>query len=613
MAIQLVGFKTFGHNSTTAQSTSLTDLTGGLAAAPAAGDIVLVSYTHAQASSNARTLAQCTPTGYTNLHATLLYPGAETHSLVFAMTAKLMGATPDTTISIPAAAATTSNVHVTIQVYRGANFSTITTTAPTTAVLNNTGLPNPPAITTPALTTCVVVCGFGAAIANATTTAITNAGTPAYTGSTFLTGSYNIGTGSRAVSGMAARFNPGASLNYDGVLTGGATVNSGSWAAVSIVLREPPSTSITQAAYRWYSDGTESGAPVLAAQDVNIEALESTAIYGLRLRLQETGGVSGAATDDYMLQYNRKNLGWNNVTTTSAVVRSADTTNFVDGAATTNRLTAGTGAFVAGKCAENTSAGVVDLQITANNFTELLYAIQFVPADVVGNDFIDFRVMRNGAVLTTYTLTPSFTITPPPPTTLFLRNTTTNGIPGYRDMLPVAGAATSTAVVNTSANAEDPWTDTPGGAQMIWVSGRVPVGGFTLSGPITFNIWAHESNAAANEGARAIVHRRTTGGIENNGQLFDDGVEFALTTTEMGWTGAPTAITFLEDERLVFRLFITPVGTSAPLHTCTLTYDGPDAAVGDSFIQISEQVAFKAEAGGGGPTRQPSGYVFLIT
>jgi hypothetical protein len=87
-----------------------------------------------------------------------------------------------------------------------------------------------------------------------------------------------------------------------------------------------------------------------------------------------------------------------------------DSPNLTDGEATTNRLGAGTGSFVAGKVSED---GVVDdLGWTANNYTELLYSLDLVQTDLAHNDTLRFRVLRNGSTEgLTYTQTPTITVT----------------------------------------------------------------------------------------------------------------------------------------------------------------------------------------------------------
>lgn len=184
-------------------------------------------------------------------------------------------------------------------------------------------------------------------------------------------------------------------------------------------------------------------------------------------------------------------------------------------------------------------------------------------------------------------------------TKLFLRNTTANGIGSFNDMLSVAGSASSTSgVVNTAASGTQiQWTATAGGAVLEWISGRVPAGGFVMSGALSFSVQALESNIAANCGAQAILSRRTPLGIVTpiGGSPWSDGVEFTTTNAQYDWTATPTTTTFLEDDRIVARIYITNVGTMGGARTCTLNYDGADGGDRDSFVQITEDVNFKGE------------------
>lgn len=137
-------------------------------------------------------------------------------------------------------------------------------------------------------------------------------------------------------------------------------------------------------------------------------------------------------------------------------------------------------------------------------------------------------------------------------TKLFLRNTAANGIGTFFDMLATAGAGSATGVVNSAASGTQiQWTRTAGGTVLEYISGRVPAGGFTLSGTMTFSIWAHESNAQANCGARARVFKRAANGTvtEIAGGPWNDGVEFGTSAAEMTWTGTPTSTAFAEDDR----------------------------------------------------------------
>ncbi len=95
--------------------------------------------------------------------------------------------------------------------------------------------------------------------------------------------------------------------------------------------------------------------------------------------------------------------------TASVVVLGFNSASLTDGNATTNRLGSGTGSFVAGKISED---GLVDnLEITASNYTELLYSLTIESTAVANNDTLDFRVLRNGATTgMTYTVTPRITV-----------------------------------------------------------------------------------------------------------------------------------------------------------------------------------------------------------
>lgn len=170
---------------------------------------------------------------------------------------------------------------------------------------------------------------------------------------------------------------------------------------------------LTQRAFRFYEDGTESGSTEIAAENANITRLVvSNSVVLLRIGLQESGSgsVSGATTDDYQLQYSKNGGAFTNVNGATTNVRGFASANLTDAGTTTQRLSAGGGSFVAGEISED---GLVDdRQITANNHTELLYALEVVAADVAEGDTLDFRVLLNGATTNmTYTVTPRLTVT----------------------------------------------------------------------------------------------------------------------------------------------------------------------------------------------------------
>lgn len=174
------------------------------------------------------------------------------------------------------------------------------------------------------------------------------------------------------------------------------------------------------------------------------------------------------------------------------------------------------------------------------------------------------------------------------------------GLSGRFDLLTTAGSSLTTGVVNTSASGTNiQWTQTAGGTILEWISPPLAAG-FTLAttDTMTFNIWARESSMNANAGGRARVYRVTYGGtVELAGSPWDDGVEFGTAAAAMNWTGTVSSnTTFVENDRILVRYYITNVGTMGGGFTCTIDYNGAtDAADGDSWFQLNNNVTFKDE------------------
>jgi hypothetical protein len=180
--------------------------------------------------------------------------------------------------------------------------------------------------------------------------------------------------------------------------------------SVVIAVRPSPLAVLDQAAYRFYADGTETGSTAIAAQNTGIVAdlASSDLDLHLRVRLQENGTAAVSASD-FQLEYDINTSGaWSEVNSGDFAVPSIDGPNLTNGAATTNRLTGGTGSFEAGKISED---GTVDaLGWGLGNHTELLYSIRLVSAEFSDEDIVDFRVLQNFNPLSGYTQTPTVEI-----------------------------------------------------------------------------------------------------------------------------------------------------------------------------------------------------------
>jgi hypothetical protein len=190
-------------------------------------------------------------------------------------------------------------------------------------------------------------------------------------------------------------------------------------------------------------------------------------------------------------------------------------------------------------------------------------------------------------------------------TRFYLRNIVVNPTATTMYSMQAAqGAADATGVVNTAASGTNiPWTRTAGGTVLEFVSGRAPVGGFTLAGTVSAHISALESNMSANCGGRLHLYKRAANGTETeiNGSPWDDGAELNPTTAaSRDWTGTPTpsSVAFAQGDRLVARYYITAAGgTMASGYTCTIQYNG--GANFDSYVEITETVAFEDFYNGG--------------
>jgi len=275
------------------------------------------------------------------------------------------------------------------------------------AAVSAAGASTAAAVTSGSATIGDLVCGAVAAETRSTPTgdSDTTGGswqamefTPAATGGsdatrTIVTGQYKIATAA-------------------GAQTYNNTTANTDWVALIAIFQPAPDPAISQAAYQWFAEGTEAGAASLAAQNTAVDGdINNGDRTGtLRVRLQETGSGPVPATDDWQLQYEKNASGtWVNITPSSVAVQTYDSPNLTGTGSTTNRLTGGTGSFTAGEVSEDGTAN--DKGWATSGFTEFVYALKIVAADVVAGDTLRFRVLRNGATTTmTYSVTPTINV-----------------------------------------------------------------------------------------------------------------------------------------------------------------------------------------------------------
>lgn len=182
---------------------------------------------------------------------------------------------------------------------------------------------------------------------------------------------------------------------------------------------------------------------------------------------------------------------------------------------------------------------------------------------------------------------------------LYLRSTQTNGLGAtYYDLDIVAGALSDTAVVDTVLNGtEIQFTKTAGGSVVQFISGRAPVGGFTLTNT-DISVWLLQSSLLNNVGGRYRIFKRTAAGVETDitGTPFDNGIEVTTSNAEYTWTGNVTDTAFAEDDRVLLKVYVTNIGVMA-IGTATLNFNAADTLAGDSFLTVYPSVVFKLNGG----------------
>lgn len=188
-------------------------------------------------------------------------------------------------------------------------------------------------------------------------------------------------------------------------------------------------------------------------------------------------------------------------------------------------------------------------------------------------------------------------------TKLYLRSTTTNALarPYGLDLITTAGtAAKSSYTKGVDGGSEIQITAGAGAPVLQWISGRIPTGGSSISGEITFSLWGIASSISLNAGFKCRLFKRSTAGLETE---IDNGFGSALTLhnkyREDVWAATPSgAVSFAEDERLVLKVYLYQYPTTKDMKSKyygALVYDAAAASTGDSFIQLTETIAFKAE------------------
>jgi len=160
------------------------------------------------------------------------------------------------------------------------------------------------------------------------------------------------------------------------------------------------------------NDGNETTATWRKLVNVD-DTLLTDVTYRLRLLVQEYAGASFNNVD-LEFQYNLNGAGWNDITTTSSVVKAVASGTFTDEEDCTQQI--GSGNFETSNegMTEDGISGGGALDISANYETETELSFQIVSGDVADTDTIEIRLTRDGGnLLDLYTRTPTLMVSEP--------------------------------------------------------------------------------------------------------------------------------------------------------------------------------------------------------
>jgi hypothetical protein len=221
----------------TSYTVSLTSLTGGIDTQPRTGDIVIVGTGWTATTNGSPGISS--PTGFTEVGFTGGGYADDTRDSNLYVGWKLMGASPDTSLTVGAGGSASYGNATVVHVWRGVDaLSPMDVTVPAGATGTNASRPNPPSIT-PTTAGAVVVTVGGATGATAQTAMTAPSG---YQNTRTAVGDGSTGD----FEAVIASWNLWTSGAHDAAAwTGGTTSTSDSWTAVSLALRpgkyiEPP-------------------------------------------------------------------------------------------------------------------------------------------------------------------------------------------------------------------------------------------------------------------------------------------------------------------------------------------------------------------------------------
>lgn len=185
------------------------------------------------------------------------------------------------------------------------------------------------------------------------------------------------------------------------------------------------------------------------------------------------------------------------------------------------------------------------------------------------------------------------------PLTLMDGSTMTDG-----DIAQLLTTAAGGAVTKVTATKAGPTTGVSGGVASItdsccWFYSDPLAAAVTISGTITFNIWALENSMSANAtvGGRVLKYDADTGTLTEVCKATF-GTELGTSSAVCNFTGTPTSTAFAKGDRIAFHVYFDDATavTMASGFTCSfVANNATGGASGDSWVEFTETITTNAD------------------
>ncbi len=228
MAMQYVG-SVAGSGTGASYNLDLTALTGGIDTAARANDIVVVVSGWASTTDDDPGVSTSGYTELTDLRAD------DTRDANLSVAYKVMGGTPDTSVTVLGKNNAANGGAAIAHVWRGVDTSNPIDQTTTTASSANSAIPDSPSITPVTNGAVILTCGISTGDSNPTSTSGRTLEPPVG----YINEKVQVGTGSTmsAIAVVASRFSPASAINPGPWENVGESTSSDSWCAATVALR----------------------------------------------------------------------------------------------------------------------------------------------------------------------------------------------------------------------------------------------------------------------------------------------------------------------------------------------------------------------------------------